>query len=115
MTSEEQNRRADDRLPVLWHGTIITVDDRSVPCRVLDVSLAGTYIECALAVRLGEELILNIPELGEFAGEVQWMRNGSFGLALAAGPDLLLKKIAEDGETYPGLAGLRDEQDDPAP
>lgn len=112
MNDESSDRRSDDRLDVGWPGTIVKQDDRTWPCRVLDISTAGTKIESEAEVTAGEEVLLSLPELGEFAGKVQWVGDMSFGLALQAGPDLLLKRVAENPEHYPGLAaGARSSND----
>ncbi|TNE67070.1 MAG: hypothetical protein EP335_01700 [Alphaproteobacteria bacterium] len=89
------DKRRDDRLPVLWRGTLTTEDDCSFPCEVRDVSLAGTLITCSASLTVGDELILAIDDLGEFATEVKWQGSEQLGLAILAGPDLMLKKFAE--------------------
>lgn len=103
MSGTEEDRRGDDRLDVTWAGTVTLQDDRHFDCRVCDVSLAGTLIRSDAPVQLGDEVLLSIPSLGDFAGEVQWAGKNSFGLALVAGPDLLLKRIAENADNYPRL------------
>lgn len=90
-----QNKRQDDRLPVLWDGLLTTDDDREFPCQVRDVSHAGTLITCDAALQLGERLLLEIEGLGEFAAEVKWQGSEQLGLMILAGPDLALKKFAE--------------------
>lgn len=104
MSQSPEDRRRDDRMPVKWTGTLETEDERVFPCTVEDVSLAGTAIGCAADVDKGDEVLLSIPPLGDFAGKVQWVRPPQIGLTLQAGPDLLLKRIAEDAENYPDLA-----------
>lgn len=91
----EQNKRGDDRLPVLWTGTLTTDDDRQFACKVRDVSLAGTLISTDADIEMGERLLLDINELGEFAVEVKWSGSEQLGLLILAGPDLELKKFAE--------------------
>lgn len=91
----DQDKRQDDRLPVLWHGTLMTGDDREFPCQIRDVSLAGTLITCDAEVKMGEELLLTIDRIGEFAGVVKWQGSQGLGLMILAGPDLFLKKFAE--------------------
>ncbi len=103
-----EERRKDDRLSVNWRASITLEDDRSFVARVADVSLAGTLVECTAPVHTGEEVLLVIPPLGEFAGRVQWTRDGAFGLALQAGPQLFLKEVAEKPEEYPGLEAVTD-------
>jgi len=91
----EQDKRQDGRLPVLWSGTLTTEDDRSYPCEVCDISLAGTLVSCDAELQMGERLLLEIAELGEFAAEVKWLGSSQLGLLILAGPDLVLKKFAE--------------------
>lgn len=91
----EQDKRGDDRLPVLWTGTLTTDDDRQFECKVRDISLAGTLISTDAQVAMGERLLLEIDELGEFAVEVKWSGSEQLGLLILAGPDLSLKKFAE--------------------
>lgn len=91
----QQEKRQDGRLPVLWSGTLTTEDDRSFPCEVRDISHAGTLISCDAELALGERLLLEIAELGEFAAEVKWQGSEQLGLLILAGPDLVLKKFAE--------------------
>ncbi|NVJ70139.1 MAG: PilZ domain-containing protein [Alphaproteobacteria bacterium] len=91
----DTDKRRDDRLPVLWHGTLIDENDNSYPCEIRDVSYAGTLVTCDTEFPMGTELILTIAELGEFAGVVKWQGSQQLGLMILAGPDLVLKKFAE--------------------
>ena len=65
------DKRQDGRLPVLWTGVLTTEDDTEYPCEIRDVSHAGTLISCDAELALGERLLLEIEELGEFAAEVK--------------------------------------------
>ncbi len=103
--ADEAERRRDERLPVRGAGRIILIlDDRNAgdereetySCHIADVALAGVRVVSQAPVEVGEEVILSIPDVGEFAGRVQWRRAREFGLALQGGPDLFLKRIAED-------------------
>ncbi|WP_262692847.1 PilZ domain-containing protein [Kordiimonas aestuarii] len=91
----DQDKRRDDRLPVLWHGKLTTEDDREFDCQIRDVSLAGTLITCDADIKMGEELLLTIDKIGEFASVVKWQGSQGLGLMILAGPDLVLKKFAE--------------------
>lgn len=98
MSQEEANRRRDDRLPVTWVSHLDLLDDGvPLPCQVADVSTAGTRVTCDVPDGLteGDELMLVIEELGEFAAVIAWLKPGSIGLKIMAGPDLLLKRFAE--------------------
>ena len=91
----EDEKRGDDRLPVIWDGQLTTEDDQSFMCQVRDISHAGALISTDAPVKIGDELVLEVPELGHFAGKIRWSGDRSLGLALMAGPDLALKKFAE--------------------
>ncbi len=91
----DNNKRGDNRLPVLWTGKLTTEDDQVFDCKVRDISLAGTLISTDAVIGMGERLLLEIEELGEFAVEVKWSGSEQLGLLILAGPDLELKKFAE--------------------
>ena len=97
----DQEKRGDDRLPVIWTGKLTTDDDREFECKVRDISLAGTLISTDAVVEMGERLLLEIDELGEFAVEVKWSGSEQLGLLILAGPDLSLKKFAEGSGASP--------------
>ena len=107
-------RRRDDRLDVIWQANMV-LDDNSYACEVCDVSLAGTLVKVDAPLEQGMEVLLEIKDLGDFAGSVAWIAGGKCGLTLHLGPDMLLKKYAElSGEypsTRPALAGDKDPLD----
>jgi len=88
-------RRQDERLPVLWEGRVVTEDGEEHACEIRDVSLAGTLITSEAPMPLGKELILRVDGLGDYAGVVRWRGDSRLGLALMVGPDMTLKKFAE--------------------
>lgn len=99
-TATTQNARKDDRQSVVWPATLTLDDDSRHDCSVVDVAFAGTLIETNAPINEGDEVILTIAELGDFAATVKWGENQSKGLLLMAGPNLLLKKFSEaSGET----------------
>ncbi len=108
----DTDKRRDDRLPVLWHGTLTTEDDQEFPCEIRDVSLAGTLITCEADVKMDQHLLLSIENLGDFAGVVKWQGSRGLGLMILAGPDLVLKKFAE-GAGGELSQSPRDPGDDP--
>jgi len=97
------NRRSDERMPVEWAGLLTLENDTSISCTVLDISLAGVQVESEANVAIGDELVLFIPSVGTFAATVRWLGDKNIGLSLEAGPDLLLKRVAEDRDKYPDL------------
>lgn len=94
-------------MPVLWTGEIER-DDEKFSCDIGNVSLAGTLIRCDTLLELGDEVLLRIGELGEFAGEVAWFKPPYYGLRLLAGPDMVLKKFAEASGEYPSRKPTKD-------
>ena len=85
----------DDRLDVLWTARLEQADGRVGACTVHDISLAGILISTDEPVTAGEELLIEIEGIGSFAGRLMWRHDKQGGVALVAGPDLLLKKFAE--------------------
>lgn len=98
--SETNNRRRDDRLDVRWKAHLL-IGDEKLPCEVADVSFAGTLVVLSGDVHPGQEVILDVDGLGQFAARVQWTQKSRCGLSLVAGPDLLLKRLAEASREYP--------------
>ncbi|WP_313982532.1 PilZ domain-containing protein, partial [Iodidimonas nitroreducens] len=115
MSNDHDDRRHDQRMNVSWPATIITQNDQIWPCDILDVSWAGTHIASPAPLVLGEELILDIPNLGEFAARVQWQHEKGYGLTLLLGPDLLLRHYAEHIGPDMQDADLKDAKDHPDP
>lgn len=104
--------RKDERLEVVWQGTIM-LDDIDYDCQIADISTAGTMIVCDAPVEFGQEALLNIPEIGEFAAVVAWIGPGRFGLELHMGPSMLLKKYAESSGEFPSTKPAISESGDP--
>lgn len=92
---QTRDARKDERKPVVWPGTLTLDDDSLHDCQVVDVAFAGTLIETQAPIQKGDEVILTIAELGDFAASVKWAEDNAKGLLLLAGPDLLLKKFSE--------------------
>ncbi len=95
-----EEKRQDQRLPVLWAAEII-LEERHYSCQIEDVSLAGVKIITEAPIVFGDEVIFLIPELGLFAAQVRFRSADFAGLAILGGPDLLLKKYAELSGEYP--------------
>lgn len=90
-----ENRRGDDRLPVLWAARLVDENDTEYACQIRDVSLAGALITSQQSHPVGTHLLLVIDGLGDYASSVRWAGNDSLGLMLLAGDDLALKRFAE--------------------
>lgn len=96
---EGAERRKDWRLDVRGVGAVLLLEgseEERFPCDLIDVALAGVRVATTAPLQPGEEVVLAIPEIGEYAAEVRWVRPPQAGLAIAGGPDLLLKDLAED-------------------
>ncbi len=96
---EGAERRKDWRLDVRGVGAVLLLEqseEERFPCDLIDVALAGVRVATTAPLRAGDEVILAIPEIGEYAAEVRWVSPPHAGLAIAGGPDLLLKDLAED-------------------
>ncbi len=96
---EGAERRKDWRLDVRGVGAVLLLagnEEERFACDLIDVALAGVRVATTAPLSAGEEVILAIPEIGEYAAEVRWVRPPEAGLAIAGGPDLLLKDLAED-------------------
>lgn len=91
-----RNRRGDDRLDVQWWAHLQAGDATPIcSCRILNVSLAGALIEAEVDGEIGNEFIIDIDRVGQFAAEVRWTDGRKLGVRLQAGPDLKLKSYAE--------------------
>lgn len=86
--------RIDERLAVMWPA-VITIQDIEYSCEVANVSTAGALLKFCREVEMDQEVMLDIPEFGLFAGEVAWCNNPFYGIKIMAGPDLDLKRHAD--------------------
>lgn len=91
--------RVDERQSVQWDAEIV-VDGETYSAKISNVSLAGTLALTEAPIVKDSELVLKIPNLGEFAGIAVWVDSPYYGLALMAGPSLDLKRFAltEEGD-----------------
>ncbi len=89
------DHRIDERLAVMWPA-VITINDIEYLCEVANVSTAGALLKIGRDVEMDQEVMLNITEFGLFAGEVAWCNNPFYGIKIMAGPDLDLKRHADD-------------------
>lgn len=92
--SANQHMR-DERLDVRWRAHTI-INEKRHACLVDNVSTAGARLELDIALKMGDELLVEIADMGEFAGEVVWLNQPFYGLKLMAGPDLDLKSHADE-------------------
>lgn len=98
-TETGAEHRVDERQAVQWDAEIV-LENETYSAKISNVSLAGTLALTEAPLELDTELVLKIPNLGEFAGIAVWVDSPYYGLALMVGPNLDLKRFAlsEDGE-----------------
>lgn len=90
-----REKREDNRLMVAWTAELHTDSGVIFDCQVRDVSLHGALVYCNAPLACGDEVLLRLRPVGDFAARVVWQSGESCGLWLLAGPDLQLKKFAE--------------------
>ncbi len=75
-----EDRRCEPRHEDLIDSAIIHFrgERHSVP--VLNISTRGTMIECSLAPRLGETILVEFPACSRIQAFVRWARDGRIGL-----------------------------------
>lgn len=98
-TKDGVEHRVEERKAVQWDAEIV-IENKTYSAKISNVSLAGTLALTEAPIAKDTELVLKIPNLGEFAGIAVWVDAPYYGLALMAGPSLDLKRfaLAEDGD-----------------
>ncbi len=91
---EENQKRVDDRLDVLWAASAI-IDGKSYPCEVANVSTAGALLKLDHDLAEKHQFLLDVQELNEYAVEVAWANRPYYGLVLLVGDDLKLKDYVD--------------------
>ena len=107
----QTHHRRDERQEVQWDAEILHEDD-SYSAKIGNVSLAGLLAKTDAPLSMRDELILRIPNVGEFAGIVMWMDAPFFGLALMVGPELDLKRMAVNSGAAVSDAPIAKSDDD---
>jgi len=79
--------RGGKRHPLIWSGQIHH-DFQSSPCRLRNISETGAMIECAAALRVGAEPMLELGESIHLSTTVAWVVGDTAGLAFAKRFDL---------------------------
>jgi hypothetical protein len=73
-------RRAETRYSEIIERAVITFRGQDYPVPVADISSRGTQIECDIAPRLGESLIIQFENCSRMHGFVRWVRDGKLGI-----------------------------------
>jgi hypothetical protein len=89
-----EDKRSDSRLDVVWRA-LLTIDDISYPCELINVSTAGALMVLDRELEMGQQFLLDIAELGRCGGRVAWCNRPQYGLQLLIGDDLKLKEFAD--------------------
>jgi len=76
------SRRRHDRRRVLWavqleHGNRVSDGE------ALDISTRGAKVRVSERFEINSKVVLIIAELGRFAGEIRWQRDGYIGIAFS--------------------------------
>lgn len=100
-----QDRRAHRRRRVLWGASLRCADDTlSLSVTVADISAGGAKLlfsrmpdaeEAPVVARIepGQEIVLILPEFGEFPGEIVWSEVGRLGLRFALDPQRVAARL----------------------
>ena len=94
------NRRDSDRQNVFFK-TRIKVGDISTGCEIRDISTGGARVKTSMAAAPKTQITLVIDQLGNYAGQVAWVRRGELGLKFCGPPEriaMALKLIATYGQ-----------------
>ncbi len=75
-----EDRRCEPRHENLIDNAVIHFRGERHLVPVLNISTRGTMIECGLAPRLGETILIEFPECSRIHAFVRWARDGRIGL-----------------------------------
>ncbi|HEY0625798.1 MAG TPA: PilZ domain-containing protein [Allosphingosinicella sp.] len=81
-------QRSEPRYEDIIERAVITFRGQSYPVPVLNISSRGTQIECDIAPRLGESLVIQFENCSRLHGFVRWAREGKLGIRF--GHELIL-------------------------
>ena len=81
-------QRAEPRYGEVVERAVITFRNREYAVPVVNISSRGTQIECDIAPRLGESVIIQFENCSRMHGFVRWARDGKLGIRF--GHEILL-------------------------
>ncbi len=87
-SSQVQERRAEPRREVAWHGRLDTCDGE-VACEVRDICCNGVRISTATPLEPGSEISVHIDHLGGFSGTIVWRQGDCYGVKFASPSTLI--------------------------
>jgi hypothetical protein len=73
-------QRSEPRYDDVVERAVITFRGEDYPVSVVNISSRGTQIECDIAPRLGESLIIQFENCSRMQGFVRWARDGKLGI-----------------------------------
>ena len=73
-------QRAEPRYEDVVERAVITFRGKRYPVPVLNLSSRGTQVECDIAARLGESLVVQFERCSPMQGFVRWSRDGKLGI-----------------------------------
>ncbi len=77
-----QDRRRHQRVKIDLQGRFMSADKQDHPCKVVNISPGGLAISSPNSCEMGEHIILYLPDLGRFEGEVVRFFEGGFAVRL---------------------------------
>lgn len=75
------NQRCEERLEDVVHRAMIRFRDQEYQVPVVNISSRGTMVECDIAPRIGENIMIQFENCTPIHGFVRWVRGGNVGLS----------------------------------
>jgi hypothetical protein len=79
------NQRREDRFNGVVERATITFRRKKSLVKVVNVSPSGVMIESTILPRIGEEITIELDELGKVEGVVRWVKQGRIGVDAGEG------------------------------
>lgn len=80
--------RDGERQSLFMHGELtLSYMDAPQRVRIRNLSKGGVMVETALPVHIGENLVIELPNIGAVRGRAAWVMEGRFGVAFDAEVD----------------------------
>jgi hypothetical protein len=74
------NPRSEERYEGLVERAVITLREQEYLVPVVNISTRGTMVECDIAPRIGEAVIVQFENCTRIHAFVRWVRDGRLGL-----------------------------------
>jgi hypothetical protein len=89
-------QRDGERQSLFMHGELtLSYMDAPQRVRIRNLSKGGVMVETALPVHIGENLIIELPNIGAVRGRAAWVMEGRFGVSFDAlvDPNQVRRKV----------------------